>query len=154
MPYYTRPEEVHDHLINLFQARKEQLGFAFVATQDESLIPEFPALEIAMGPVRRQIHGTHRFLVTFEATLWVYHANYEATYAQRTREDMQLATSVVRFLHLPENRRLELDGNYGLIGGSGFVTQEVPGFVVADRQRVIATRLSWMGVVEVNYEDS
>lgn len=154
MPYYTRPEELLDHFNNLFESHKEQLGLAYVATQDENLIPEFPAVEIVMGPVSRRVHGTHRFYVIFEATFWIYHANYEETHAQRNRTDMELATHVVEFLHLPANRRLELDTNYGLITGSGFVRQEVPGFIVADRNRVVATRLSWLGEVIVNYEDS
>lgn len=155
MPYYSRPEQVLDHFNEIFRANRELLGLSYVATQDELLIPEFPALEVSMGALAREDHGTRQFLVTFQATFWLYHANYEATHAERNREDMELSTNVVRFLHLLKNRRLENEeGNYGLITGSGFVREEVPGFAITGDRRVVATRLSWVGASIVRYEDS
>lgn len=147
MKHYSRPEEVLNHFYNLFLAQKGMLGLAYIATQDEDIIPEYPALAITVGSLTREDHGTQRFLVTFNASFWIYHANLDATHRQRTLEDMELTTRVVRFLHLPNNRRL--DGR--LITGSGRVTEEVPGILGG---KVVATRLAWVGQAQVLYEDS
>lgn len=154
MAYYTRPEEVYDHFLNLFNAHREELGFSQIVGADENLLTEFPVLEVSIGPMGRSFHGTHTFLVAFSATFWVYHANYEVGHTQRTLEDMELATSVVKFVHQPKNRRLELDGEAKLITGSGYIAQEVPGFAIADRKRILATRLTWQGLSEVRFQDS
>lgn len=154
MAYYSRPEEVYEHLLNLLETNRELLGLNYVAGSDENLIPEYPAVELVSGPLTRVDHGTQRFLVTFEMTLWIYHADYEETHKQRNITDMKLATNVVQFLHKLENRRLELDGEYKIIGGSGRVIQEVPGFAISRANRVVGTRLVWQGQSQVNYEDS
>lgn len=157
MAYFSRPEELLVAFEDLLQANKGLLGFRYVAVQDENLLPEYPAVEIAMGPTFRQDHGTQRFLLTFQAIFWIYHANYEATHSKRTIEDMQLATKVVQFLHLPENRALydDRDAENKIVGGSGRVVQEIPGATVRPTgARVITTRLVWEGQSQVNYADS
>jgi hypothetical protein len=110
-----------------------------------------------MGGVSRQDHGTQRFLLTFEASFWIYHASLESDHATRTIEDMKLATAVVKFLHLPNNRALrETDTSESkLISGSGRVVLEQPGITnTGTGAGVITTRLGWMGQSQVNYGDS
>lgn len=155
---YSRPEELLKHFIELFKSNQGLLGLAYIATQEENLIPEYPALQVQMGEVAREDHGTQRFLVTFEASFWIYHANYESTRAVRNVEDMELATKVVHFLHELDNRALRTGGITGenkLLGGSGRVQREVPGFVFREAgSRIVTTRLMWVGASQVNYEDS
>ena len=155
--FYSRPEEVLQDFKDRFEANKGLLGFKYVATQDENLLPEYPALQIAMGRVAREDHGTQRFLVQFEATFWVFHANMESTHQDRNIEDMELATNVVRFLHLPENRALYSvqDAENKLIGGSGMVVGELPGMTLTEKGgSIVTTSLVWNGRSLVNYEDS
>lgn len=157
MAMYSRPEELLEAFRELFTAHGEILGFAYIATQEETLIPEYPALQMTMGGLTREDHGTQRFLLTFEASFWVYHASLESDHATRTLEDMKLATKVVQFLHLPNNRALrEFDASENkLIGGSGRVVLEQPGLInTGVGAGVITTRLGWMGMSQVNYEDS
>src|SRR5574337_1798410 len=123
MSMYSRPEEVLQHFETLFDSQKGLLGLSFGALQDENLITEYPAIEIAIGPVSRQDHGTQQFQVIWTVNFWVYHANFESTHRGRAIEDMEIATNVVRYLHTPENRRLETeDGVPHLLTGSGRVT--------------------------------
>lgn len=156
MPYYSRPEELLKHFQSLLETHKGLLGFQSVILQDENLITDYPAVEVSMGPVNRNDHGTQQFELIFTANFWIYHANYEQTHRERAIADMELATNVVKFLHQPKNRRLENEeGNYGLITGSGRVTDEVPGFVITEeRRRIIATQLVWAGLSHVLYQDS
>lgn len=158
MAYYSRPEELLKRFVELFKLNQGMLDIKYVATQEESLIPEYPALQISMGDVLREDHGTQRFLLTFEASFWIYHANYESTRAVRNIEDMELATKVVRFLHVSDNRALREGGIAGenkLIGGSGRVVREIPGFVFREAgARIVTTRLMWTGQTQVNYQDS
>jgi len=157
MAMYSRPEELLEAFRELFVAKGEFLGFAYVATQEENLIPEYPAIDISMGPLLREDHGTQRFLVTFEGSFWIYHASLEGTPTERSIEDMKLATKTVQFLHEFNNRALrETDVSENkLVGGSGRVVQEIPGFVSpAPNRSIITTRLIWRGQSQVNYEDS
>lgn len=157
MAQYSRPEELLVAFKRLFEVQKGTLGFQYVATQDENLLPEYPALQIAVGGVTREDHGTQRFLLTFEMSFWIFHANFEATHATRTIEDMELATNVVRFLHLPNNRALrESDlSEDKIVGGSGRVVSEEPGLTArANGSGVVTTRLVWNGQSQVNYGDS
>lgn len=157
MAFYTRPEEVLQEFKDRFEANKGLLGFSYVATQDEILLPEYPALQISVGRLARQDHGTQRFEVTFEGTFWIFHANFETTHQARSIEDMKLATNVVKFLHLPENRSLYSieDAENKLIGGSGYVVNELPGMTLQENGgRIVTTSLVWNGRSLVNYADS
>lgn len=152
---YSRPEEVLKDFKERFTAHAGLLGFRYVATQEENLIPEYPAMQISMGGLTREDHGTQRFLLTFEASFWIYHANFESTHATRNIEDMELATAVVRFLHQRELRALNNGTEDKLIGGSGRVVLEQPGLINREiGARIVTTRLGWMGLSQVNYGDS
>lgn len=157
MAMYSRPEELLKRFVELLKANQGLLGINYVATQEENLIPEYPALQVSVGDVLREDHGTQRFLVTFETSFWIYHANFESSRATRNIEDMELATGVVRFLHQPNNRALR-EGDTGenrLIGGSGRVVREIPGVTIREAgARIVTTRLIWLGQSQVNYLDS
>jgi hypothetical protein len=158
MAYYSRPEEVAQRFEDIFNANKELLGFATVAFNLENLIVEYPAIDLTMPNILRQVHGTKKFFVVFEMSFWIYHANYEQTHAQRSMEDLVLATNVVRFLHQSHIRRLEDPADPGpnknkLI--DSWVASEIGGRVARqDRSGIITTRLIWQGQTEVNYQDS
>lgn len=158
MAYFSRPEELLKYFHVLFESNKEKLGFNYVAIQDEQLLPEYPVVKIITGPALREIHGTQKYLVTFEVSFWIYHANYESTHASRSVEDMELATKVVQFLHQPGIRTL-VDENSNESNPNqiifGFVTQEIPGLIArADRSGIVVTRLVWQGQSEVNFNDA
>lgn len=158
MAYYSRPDEVLKRFRDIFEANKSKLRLNYVAIQDENLRPEYPVLEISTGPVLREIHGTQKYLVTFEVSFWIYHANFESTHANRSVEDMELATDVVRFLHQPDIRTLVDESAPGPNQNKiifGFVSQEVPGIIARSaRSGVIVTRLVWIGQTEVNFDDA
>jgi len=158
MAYWSRPEEVLKDFETRFRARQEEFGFNFVGLQDENLLTEYPALTINQGPVLREIHGTQKYLVVFEVSFWIYHANYESTHAKRSIEDMELATNIVRYLHSPGVRTLQDDANPDPNPNRiifGFVSQEIPGRIAREgRSGVIVTRLIWNGEVEVNFNDA
>lgn len=163
MPYYTRPEEVLVALKTLFDVNAPLLGFRYVATQEEKLIPEYPCIQIASEPLLRDIHGTYTFSMSFVFVLWVYHANFEVGHAVRTIEDMQLATKVVNFLHRPDTRMLRegstVEGD--VVSGEdklifSFVSLETPGMIRtgagSTRSEVITTRLLWLGTAQERFE--
>ena len=163
MPYLTRPEEVLVALKDLFEVNAPLLGFRYIATQDEKLIPEYPCIQIASEPLLRDVHGTYTFDLSFVFVLWVYHANYEVGHAVRTIEDMQLATKVVNFLHRPDVRVLRegatLEGD--VVSGDdriifSYVSLETPGMIrsgaTGSRQEIITTRLLWLGTAQERFE--
>jgi hypothetical protein len=160
MAYYSRPEQFLQRFKDLFEANKSLLGINYVATQDENLLLEYPVLDISTGPVRREIHGTQKYLVTFEMSFWIYHSDFEETHSQRSLTDMKLATGVVQFLHKKGVRTLEDLSDPDPISGNpnkiifGYVTDELPAIALADRSRVIATRVVWQGQSEVNFDDA
>lgn len=158
MAYYSRPEEVLKRFKEIFDANQSRLGFQYIAIQDESLIPEYPCLRIISGPLLREVHGTQKYLLTFEVSFWIHHANYESTHAVRSVEDMEIAARVVRFLHQSDIRVLEDPTETGPNKQKimfGFVTQEIPGTIARpDRSGVVVTRLVWNGQSEVNFDDA
>lgn len=153
MAYYARPEEILKRFQELFEAHKEELGLFYVALQEETLIPQYPALGIVAGPVVRQIHARQQFEVDFSFLFWIYHAKLDVGHARRSIEDMELATGVTRFLHRPANRRLILNNENKLV--FSHVTAEVPGLVYPETgPAIIVTRLTWNGKSVVNYDDA
>lgn len=159
--YYNRPEEILVRLKELFETASGVLGLRYVATQEESMIPEYPCIQIAAEPMLREVHGTYTFENTFVFVLWVYHANLQVGHAKRTIEDMQLATSVVQFLHRPDVRLLRDDASVQGPYGTGvdrlifsYVSLETPGIVRTGPQasdRIITTRLLWMATVQERF---
>jgi len=152
MAYYAWPEDVIGDLKDRIDAYRGQLGLAYVTLGEETLIPEFPALFITAGQIDREIHATQQFKVTFHATVIVFHARLDIGHQQRTVEDMEIATAVVEFLHLPKNRRLvDTSGANKLI--FSYVHREQPGYLeVGQGPMVVATQLSWAGESVVPFD--
>jgi len=160
MAYYTRPEDVLARLIELCRMAAPLLGIRYVATQDESLIPEYPCIQVASEPLIREISGTYTFELTHVVVFWVYHANLEVSLAKRTIEDMRLASGVVDFLHRPDVRHLRdgaaATGPY--VAGEdkvihSYVSLETPGMVaVGPGNSIVTTRLLWLATAQERFE--
>lgn len=160
MAYYTRSEEVLVRLKELCEMAAPLCGIRYIATQEETLIPEYPCIQIASEPLLREIHGTYTFEHTFVFVLWVYHANLRVGHAKRTIEDMQLATRIVQFLHRPDVRHLRDDaaaeGPFGTDDDRlifSYVSMETPGMIQRpESEAIITTRLLWLGIGQERFE--
>jgi hypothetical protein len=162
MAYYTRPEEILERLTDFFKTNSGLLGLKYVATQEESLIPEYPCIQIASEPLLREVHGTYTFEHTFAFVLWVYHANLEVAFARRTIEDMQLATRIVQTLHRPDVRVLresakatgDFDAGEDKLIFS-YVSLETPGTIeprTGGGSVIVTTRLLWLAEAQERFE--
>lgn len=136
---YYRPEQVLDHLHDELEEYKGDLGLRYVAYGDERLLPEYPAMTLMAAPVGRDLHTTGGYyLVTFLMEMFIYHADLTVNRKQRTKEDLELVTNVVNFLH----QRPTLGGHIIF----GFVTAESPGLIQRGKgSAVIGSRLTWEG---------
>jgi hypothetical protein len=153
MGYFSRPEEILEHLRNLFEAQKELLGFNYIAIADEELLPEFPALQITSESLQREIHTTAKFNHVFTFALWIYHANLMVGAATRSIEDLELTTKVTNFLH--QRRTLsDSDGKPQII--FGYVTGEFGGLarIIPESPAVITTRITWEAQTQVNFDSA
>lgn len=145
------PLQVFDYVHDRLENNKASLGIKYVAQLDENLLPEYPAILVTMGrQVDRTLHATRQFEVTFNLDIWIFHALLTVSKATRSREDMQLATDIRKFLHSD----MTLGGHIIF----GFVDGEYPGEVArVTGQKVntiVTTRLTWTGQNRVRYEDS
>lgn len=143
--------ECLDYVYDKIENNKAGLGIQYVARIDEELYPRFPAVLVSMErPLQRELHATGMFKVTFHLDLWIFHAKLTVGKAIRSREDIQLATSVRKLLHS--------DYTLGSHIIFGYVTGEFPGVtarIVGQKARsVVTTRLTWEGQNRVLYEDS
>lgn len=139
----TRPEEVVELLANLIEQNSGPLGVEFVGKYDEKMLPRYPSVVVSAGPFSKEVHGTHTFALELRAIIWVYHANLTLTHAQRSKEDLELATSLVALIE--DDKTFEEQLIFS------FVESETPG-VIAPRagrgEPVVGTRLNWMGVTQ------
>lgn len=141
---YATPEEVLDHLYNLLVANKTSLGLGFVGYAEERLIPKYPAVQVAAEPLIRELHGTHQFKVTFNMSLWVYHAKLTDSHRVRTRNDLLTVTAIRNLLHA----NLTLGGNIIF----GYVDSENPGVLASPKNDpVVGTRMTWTGTSVVPF---
>jgi len=153
--YFSDPLEVLDYVHDFLDKRKDDIGLAFCGYGEERLIPEYPAIIVTAGPVSREIHGTHKFRVTFILELWIYHAKLSESHRMRTRKDLQFATSVRQLLH--DNMRLYADiddpnPSDPQIAG-GWITSEDPAFINRGKgEGVVATRMEWTGISEATFK--
>src|SRR6266576_202856 len=140
---FTRPEEVTEYFLEDLRNNAELLGLEFVGAYGERLIPTSPAVVVSAGPLDRELHGTHTFLVTLRCFFYVYHAQMSITHASRSLEDLKLATVVVDFI--------ERDPTLGDKIVQGWVNSEVPGASQVNSRKtdvVVSTRLAWEGITE------
>lgn len=89
----TEPQEASEFLFNLLSEHQETLGIGFLGI-DERLKPEYPAVVLISGGKEKIQHSTHVFLVNMEVQIMVYHAKLDSTHTQRTKEDLELVTSI------------------------------------------------------------
>jgi hypothetical protein len=140
---FVRPEEVTEYFLDDLQNNANALGIEFVGAYGERLIPAYPAVVVSAGPLDRELHGTHTFLVTLRCFFYVYHAQMSITHASRSLEDLKLATAVVDFI--------ERDPTLGNKIVQGWVNSEVPGASQINSRKtdvVVSTRLAWEGITE------
>jgi len=141
----TRPEDLVEHLAT--RIADSDLPFGYVAKYDEQLIPEYPAVQVFSAPFSKEVHGTHTFLITVRADLYIMHGDMTQNYVTRSLADMQLATRLVNFLESPD---LSLDGR--LI--AGWVENEVPGAMpprTAKSASIVSTKLGYRGTSEARF---
>ena len=140
---FTRPEEVTEYFLDDLRKSANLLGLEFVGGYGERLVPAYPAVVVSAGPLDRELHGTHTYIVTLRCFLYVYHASMVMTHASRSLEDLKLATSVVDFI--------ERDPTLGNKIVQGWVSSEVPGVSQINNRKtdvVVSTRLTWEGITE------
>lgn len=145
------PVQVFDYLSDRVDDNKAQLGFRYVARQDENLLPEYPAVLISMDRnIERRQHATRQFLVYFGIEFFVFHAKLTSSKQVRSRDDVVLATDLRKFLH----------SDYTLGGHIifGYVDGEFPmrgrTSIAAKTESVVMTRLTWIGENRVPFEAS
>lgn len=137
----TRPEHVVEYLAGFLA--DSTLPLAYIAKYDERLLNEYPAALVVSGGHEKEIHGTHTWLITLRADIYIMHAKLTEDRATRNKTDLELATSVVALL--------EEDLSLGQRIIAGFVEREIPGAMpprTAKGSAVVSTRLSWAGTVE------
>lgn len=140
----TRPEDVVEYLAGYLN--DSPLPLEYVAKYDEPLLPKYPAALVMSAPLNKEVHGTHTFLLTLRAEIYVMHARMEETRATRNREDLQLATQIVAYL--------ERDMSLGRRLVASWVESETPGAMpprTAKGASVVSTRLAWQGLAETRF---
>lgn len=141
----SRPEHVVEFLSDLLKDASS-LGLAYVAKYDEPLLPEYPAALVMAGPMQKEIHATHTWLLTLRAEIYVMHARLTTDRATRNYEDLVLATQIVNFL--------ERDLSFGRKIVAGWVESETPGAMpprVSKGAAIVSTRLLWAGTTEARF---
>lgn len=135
---YTTPEEVLDGVYNLLVTNQVALGLGFIGYAEERLLPKYPAVQVSAEPLIRQLHATHQFLVTFNLSLWVYHAKLTDSHKVRTKNDLLTVTAIRNLLH----SNFTLGGNIIF----GYVDSENPGVLASQKNDpVVGTRMTWTG---------
>lgn len=143
--------QVLDYLHDRIDSNKTALGLRYIAYGDEQLLPQYPAAVVtAERPMSRELHATRQFKVVFNCDIYVLHARLSASHKVRTKEDIELAQGVRKFLHT--------DYTLGSNIIFGFVQIETPGIitrVVGQKSAmVVSTRLAWTGTSVARFEDS
>jgi len=141
----TRPEELVPYLADYIGDNIPEIKF--VSKYDESLIPDYPCVQIQPGDVSREYHSTHTFMVYLRALIYVMHDRLTQTKRVRSEEELKLATKVVDLL-LSD---IKLGGRVI----DGFVDSEVPDILPPRSPRgdiVVSTRIGWVGKNEVRFK--
>lgn len=137
-----------DYLLDLLDDHKAELGIKYIAQNDEQLLPEYPALLLSAENTLRELHATRQHRVVWFIDLWVFHAELTQRKAVRSRQDIEMATSIRKLIH----SKRDMDGHIV----HGFVASEEPGISARAVGRrvstVVTTRLTWSGENRVPYE--
>lgn len=135
---YTRIDEVADKVFNILDTASASLGIKYVGYGEEKALPEYPAIVIVPAATTREIHATRQFLNSFNLELYVYHARLTVKRSIRTKEDLELVTSIVDKLH--EYKTLDNNIIFGM------VDSENPGVLATQKgDAVVGTRITWAG---------
>lgn len=139
----TRPEDVIEFLSEYL--KESSIPFEYVAKYDEPLLPAYPAALVMPGPLTKELHATHTWLLTLRADIYVMHARMTEKRETRSYNDLQLATQVVNYL--------ERDLSLGRRIVAGWVEGEVPGAMprAVKGAAVISTQLRWTGTTEARF---
>lgn len=146
----TRPEHAVEYLQQLISG--SDLGFQDVVKYDEPLVNGYPAVQIMGGGFTKEIHGTHTWLITIMADIYIMHAKLTDERQTRNYNDLVLATDLIALV----------EGDPNLLGGSsgnrkviqGWVESERPGVMPprsANKPAVVSTQLSWRAINETRY---
>jgi hypothetical protein len=139
-----RPEDCVEFLAAYIELGS--LGFEYIAKYDEPLLPVYPAVQIMSGPMQKDLHGTHTWLLTIRAEIFVFHARMTQSRQTRSRDDLLLATKLVDYL--------ERDISMGDKIIAGWVEAEIPGARPPSNNKgaaVISTRLTWSCTNEARF---
>ena len=146
---FSTPEEILDYLHDLMTLNMEQFGVRFVGYGEERLIPEYPAILVAAGPVTREVHATHTFQLTLICELWIYHAKLSESHHIRTREDLLLVTAVREVLH--DNLTCPAENGDKQVIFS-YVNAEDPAIIRRPRnEAVVGTRCEWNALTQERF---
>lgn len=139
-----RPEDVVEFLSDYL--KDSSLPIEYVAKYDEPLLPKYPAVLVMSGQMQKDLHGTHTWLLTLRAEIYVMHAKMTVSRATRNYEDLVLATQIVNYL--------ERDLTLGRKIIAGWVENETPGAMPprsAKGAAIVSTRLMWAGTTEARF---
>ena len=131
--------EVSDALYQMLSEAKEELQVEDVWYSPQNLIPRYPCIIIEPRPRRRRFTATHRWELTFEVSILLYHGKVNSSEVNHRENELQ-AGLVENFLHADQSR-LTLNG----LVIFGFVINAEPGLVNRGDVMVTATRLTWQG---------
>jgi len=131
--------EVCDALYQMLSEAKEELGLEDVWYSPQALIPRYPCIILEPRPRRRRFNATHRWELTFEVSILLYHGKVDSSEVNHRANELQ-AGLVENFLHADPNR-LTLNGLVVM----GFVVNAEPGLVNRGDVMITATRLTWQG---------
>lgn len=143
MPYYTS-EECSTAITSLITSNLDSLTpgggdkIQGVYAAEQRLVPKFPAVMVAPGPIGRVLVQTGMQVeLSIRVLIYIMHAKINKTKTQRTHEDQQMARNIVNLLHL--NKTL------GQNVITSLVETEVPGSLAGPQGlAVVGTRLTWV----------
>jgi len=143
--------QILDYLHNRIDNNKLELGLKYITYGDEQLLPEYPACVLtAERPILTELHATRQFRRVFTCDLWVFHAKLSVGRRVRTREDIELARNLEKFLNA--DRTL---GDHLIFCHIESMQPIVLGRVTGRKgDGVIGTRLVWSGENRVRFEDA
>lgn len=142
MSYFSKNEDALDYMYDLLTKKAGPLGINYVSYGNETFLPEYPVVVLAMGPLRREVKGPGQFYLTFTGDVWIYHAGLSDSHQKRNKDDMALAAAVTEVIH----------SDYKFGGGLifGHVSDEQPGILGSNKgAMIIGSRLIWTGTATI-----
>jgi hypothetical protein len=136
-----RPEDVVEYVSDYIEG--SALPFENVLKYNEFHASAYPAVQVMSGEFQKELYGTHTFLLTLRADIYVMHAKLTEDRQTRNYNDLKLATDLVAFLE-----------NDLTLGGriiAGWVVTETPGAMPPRTNKgdaVVSTLLKWQGTQE------